>query len=387
MNKKFVTIFSVYKDFHFYKDPGQIPYWFASLYGFDSTIVCYNNDTYKITGKYLNMHFFKKRKKHFNFLFNDMAFLIKNAKKIAVLNLIQFDLKNLINAAVYKKLNKGGFCYLRLDFSKVGKSGLAPDEIHWFRNSKKIKYRLINFLKLKLVRYVDTWSLQDNESREYYLGKYDFFKEKLTLSYNGFTTEFYKNIQLKDFKDKKDIILTVGLIGSSAKATEILLQAMTKIKNLGNWELHLAGEIENDFKDYITEFFITYPDIKTKLVFHNYLEKDKLYDLYNQAKIFCLPSRYEGMPLVIPEAMYFKNALLITNLGCSQFVTDNEKAGFIVEKNNSSRLAEYLEKLMNEPDLLKQMGNHAHLVAANHLKWEIIVEKLYNDFITHGFKY
>ncbi len=38
--RSFCTIFPNFKDFHFYKDPGQIPYRFSKL-GYNTSLVCY----------------------------------------------------------------------------------------------------------------------------------------------------------------------------------------------------------------------------------------------------------------------------------------------------------------------------------------------------------
>ena len=54
-NGTFCTIFPGYKDFHFYKDPGQIPYRFSKL-GYTSTLVCYGRGhDFPETEKYLKI--------------------------------------------------------------------------------------------------------------------------------------------------------------------------------------------------------------------------------------------------------------------------------------------------------------------------------------------
>jgi glycosyltransferase involved in cell wall biosynthesis len=75
------------------------------------------------------------------------------------------------------------------------------------------------------------------------------------------------------------------------------------------------------------------------------------------AHIACQPSTYrEGLPKSALEAMAAGKPLVATDIpGCREAVVDGE-TGFLVPPRNPAKLAEALQKLINEPDLRQQFG-------------------------------
>jgi glycosyltransferase involved in cell wall biosynthesis len=261
--------------------------------------------------------------------------------------------------------------YLNLE-KKCSQNSLIP----FFSVKQKIK----NFLSTSVFfDYVDLWSIEDDESRAYYSKQYKFFRNKLITVYNGHTVDLEMPRHIKSLNEKDDIILTVGRLGTYQKATEILLEAYSVVAANSDFNLHLAGQIENKFQQEVYEYFNKYPNLQDRVVFHGPLEKDPLFELYNRSKIFCLPSRYETFALVFGEAMFFKNAIVTThNVSPSCIVKD--QMGLLVEKDDPIGLANAILDLIRHPEKLEQYSESAHLFAVNELNWDKIVVKL-NDEI------
>ena len=78
--------------------------------------------------------------------------------------------------------------------------------------------------------------------------------------------------------------------------------------------------------------------------------------ILQSADIFVLPSRYEGMPLAILEAMAAGLPIIATDTGDNSFLIADGLTGFVVPPNNAVILAKKLQILLNDPLLRKSMG-------------------------------
>ncbi len=307
-----------------------------------------------------------------------ILFLIFHARKIDVLNLFHLNWNSLLFAFCYKMINPNGVTYLKLDnccFS--GKYDWEQIFYSDIQTSKPFKTKLKNFLiKEYLIKKIDLWSIEDPGSKLYYEKKYSFFENKLTTVYNGHTVDLFNMPKVKPFSKKKNILLSVGRFGSYQKATEILFESFKQIANKYNWQLHLAGTLTTDFKNFTELFFRENPQLKNRIIFHGQLKKKDLFNLYNDSKIFCLPSRYEGFANVFSEAMYFRNAIITTPYTSIKEILLKKHFGLLVEKDDYKSLAIAMSKLINNNELSEEYGNNAYRFAIKYLNWDRIVNKL-----------
>lgn len=387
--KKFVTIFLNYKNLHFYKDPGQVPFRFKK-FGYKSYIVCYKNESdYSDTTKFLPLKIIHKI--HFlgKYDLGIIFFILLNSLKIDILNLFHLNYHSLLIAFIYKMINPAGFVYLKMDnchysgtypWEKIFNYGNKLMQIHYECMTKREK-RQNKLIKNLFIQKIDMFSVEDKGSKEYFEKNYSFLKGKLITVYNGHTIDLNDNIKLKSFSQKRNIILTVGRLGTHQKATEILLEAFNLISKNCDWRLYLAGSIEPEFNKYISNYFEKNNELTVRVVFKGSLCRDELYMLYNQAKIFCLPSRDETFANVFSEAMYFKNAIITTPYVSPRDLINDYKMGLVVEKDDPKALAKALLKLISNEKLIKSFGENAHLFAKKELNWDGIITKLNNEIV------
>ncbi|NLT07660.1 MAG: glycosyltransferase family 4 protein [Solirubrobacterales bacterium] len=80
--------------------------------------------------------------------------------------------------------------------------------------------------------------------------------------------------------------------------------------------------------------------------------------------VFALPSRWEGMPLVILEAMHAGVPVVATDVGSvAEAVADGE-TGYVVAPGDGDALAERLGRLVADGELRRRLGERARAVAA-----------------------
>jgi glycosyltransferase involved in cell wall biosynthesis len=194
--------------------------------------------------------------------------------------------------------------------------------------------------------------------------------------YNGHTSDLPGSIGTCNIADKEDIITTAGRLGTFQKGTDVMLDAFKKAAAQSKYDLHLAGPVEPSFQSYIEKFRQANPSLNSRVFFHGPLGREELQRLYCRSKLFCMPSRYEGMAIVFPEAMYYMNAVITTGNVSLKPLIDKFGFGLVVEKDNPEDLADALLKLIIEKEEREQMARRAHEISSTILNWNNIIKTL-----------
>ena len=166
---------------------------------------------------------------------------------------------------------------------------------------------------------------------------------------NGFDEELLKSFSLeeKEFKNKENIFITVGRLGTPQKNTEMILEALNKVK-MKDWKFYLIGPIEEPLKKNIDEFYRLNPEKRESVIFLGPIyNKKALWEYYNRAKVFVFTSRWESYGLVLNEANRFRNYILSTPVGAYYDITDNEKYGRSLKQEDSNYLAQQMQQIIN----------------------------------------
>lgn len=180
--------------------------------------------------------------------------------------------------------------------------------------------------------------------------------------------------------DEKDHhkLICVGNI-SGTKQQLMLAEAFAKlVADFPNWTLEFWGADRSPYAIHMRKWVE-----KNHLsdVIHMNGKTDHVEDVYAEADIFCLPSRGEGFPLALSEAM----AAGLPAVGFSDCtgvgdLIENGKSGLLVTRS-VDELAGALKELMNHPALRKTMGNAGRQAmkqyAPEHIwnQWERVLEK------------
>ncbi|MFO7152854.1 MAG: glycosyltransferase [Bacillota bacterium] len=82
-------------------------------------------------------------------------------------------------------------------------------------------------------------------------------------------------------------------------------------------------------------------------------------ELLAQADVLLLPSDWEGLPLVVLEAMAAGRPVVATRVGGVPELVEEEKTGFLVPPRDPDALAGAILRLARDPELRKRMGEVA----------------------------
>lgn len=365
MKKTFVHICEEFEYTWLGKDNGMIPIYVHEILGYDSKIVTCNLKKdlpekirgveiikiprwIKKIGNFAPIVIFIKRIPLY-------YWLIKNAKSIDVLMLFHITKCSYWNTYFYKKFNPRGKVYVKADFNlevyqkELERTVMTPKSLkEFFRKRREIKeYNK----RRKLVRMVDNISYETKKNYDIMKDNYAGIStvEKTFYLPNGYDDMYIKqHFKINSFKEKENIFLTVGRLGTYEKNTELILNTLEKV-DLKNWKFYFIGSVEQEFQEKINVFFEKNPSKKKNIIFTGIIKnKKELYDYYNRAKIFILSSRYESFGIVLSEALAFNNYILSTDTGAIRDILDGTN-GEIINENNLSIL---MQEIINGKNIV-----------------------------------
>jgi glycosyltransferase involved in cell wall biosynthesis len=364
---RFCVLFPRSQNVHLIKDVGMIAYKLFDLYKVDATLATYNNDDYiylkdEVKGlkiSYIQRVFNKE-------ILDCILFIMRNSKKIDVLQLFHITLSSVLYTSVYKLFNRKGKIFLKLDCTE--------EIIDRINGLGKLSKGFLNFF-LNRIDVVGVEQKNILNSLKQLLGKNS---RKLEYVPNGIDFRRKPESNNINVQQKKNIVLNVGRIGNFEKATEVLLEAFANINGVSEngWKLVLVGPIEEGFGEYIDEFFDKHPDLKGCIEFKGAIyNRNELYKEYAVAKIFCLSSIYESFGISLIEAAAFGDVIISTDVGIASELV-NKGQGAVVKVGDTLALKEALEEYMKKEDITSISKEMIKLCYENY-NWDRIIQRLY----------
>ncbi|HUA35503.1 MAG TPA: glycosyltransferase family 4 protein [Candidatus Binataceae bacterium] len=111
--------------------------------------------------------------------------------------------------------------------------------------------------------------------------------------------------------------------------------------------------------------------VADRVKFLGIVPRAELWSLYKGATIYAMPSRMpEGLGLVFLEAMAAGIPVIGTRSGGTPEIVEHELTGLLIGENNSpAELAAAMIRLLRDPEMRRQMGQHARERVASRYSW------------------
>lgn len=157
----------------------------------------------------------------------------------------------------------------------------------------------------------------------------------------------------KFVKKKKYCILCIGSLAQMYKSPDVVLQSIKELKEM-EVNCHLnwlgSGRYIEDMKRLALKLVIN-----DRVNFTGYIsERKKMLSYYDEADIFVLVSRTEGLPRVIIEAMARGLPVIGTRVGGIPELVEDD---MLIERNDSRGLTRKILYLINNVDVAQSIGN------------------------------
>lgn len=179
-----------------------------------------------------------------------------------------------------------------------------------------------------------------------------------------------RNVSLYPEIERQKVVLAVGRLNDHLKGFDLLFESFSLIKNK-EWELHLAGGDEEG---------INLKILANNLgISHRIKFLGKIKDLdpyYAKAGLFVIPSRSEGFPNALAEAMAAGCCCVAFDfIAGPRDIIINGKNGSIVPNGDTHALANELDNLILDSHKRQYLGENA-LIIRQKLELSRIVEKI-----------
>lgn len=153
-------------------------------------------------------------------------------------------------------------------------------------------------------------------------------------------------------------ILNVARFNKKQKRQMLLVQAFALLaEEFPGWQVKIWGGGEESYKHEI-ERFIQSHHLENRILIMGRTKKIK--EEYLRADIFCFPSRFEGFPNALGEAMTAGLPSVVCSdcPACVDLITKGIEG--VVSAPSADAIAEKLKILMKNTEIRMQMGQNAH---------------------------
>ncbi|MFT5129761.1 MAG: glycogen(starch) synthase [Rhodothermales bacterium] len=183
---------------------------------------------------------------------------------------------------------------------------------------------------------------------------------------NGVDTSFFAP-SVKPLRTPQ--MLYVGRL-SQEKGVDCLLQAVAKLE--GDWQLGIVGDgPERPALEAMAD---------DRVRFLGWQDKAKLRQRYQEASIFVLPSRYEGMANVVLEAMASGLPVVATTVGGNAELIVPGETGWLVPPDDPDAMAHALRPLLRDSELRIRCGRAGRARVEQQFGWRAVA-KAYVDLM------
>jgi len=155
------------------------------------------------------------------------------------------------------------------------------------------------------------------------------------------------------------------------KGLDILVQALGGLTSFP-WELKLVGDGPHRP---VLESMANDLGITDRIEFVGWLDREAVYNQYREANLFVFPSRHEGMPNAVLEAMACGLPVIATDIAGNAELVHPETTGLLVPPEDHLTLRNALNALFLEPERRLAMGSAARKLVEERYTWDQVASK------------
>lgn len=255
-------------------------------------------------------------------------------------------------------------------------TGLGYLETEGGGGLKKLIRKGILTLYRFAMRNVNGVIFQNTDDRDYFISNKLIRHTTPTKVVNGSGVNMSLFEQAAPVKKPVTFMLIARLI--HAKGVGLYLEAAKQIKaKHPAVEFHLVGQLDAENPDSIRQDELHSAIDSGIITFHGF--QNDVRSLLGKSSVFVLPSYYrEGVPRTILEAMAMGKPVITTdNTGCRETV-EQEVNGFLIEKKKLEPLIDAMNRFIDNPELIEQMGNASLKIARDKFDVERVNQEMLN---------
>lgn len=160
-------------------------------------------------------------------------------------------------------------------------------------------------------------------------------------------------------------LLSVGRLVHQ-KGFDLAMRALAELKDV-QWQWMIVGDgpLMHTLKSIADRL-----GILDCITFTGWQPRDQLMEHYKQANLFVFPSRHEGMPNAVLEAMATGLPIVASRIAGNEELVVDGVTGILVPSENVTSLREALKRLINDPLLRERMGKASSQRVEEFYTWD-----------------
>jgi glycosyltransferase involved in cell wall biosynthesis len=166
------------------------------------------------------------------------------------------------------------------------------------------------------------------------------------------------------------VILSVGRLVRQ-KGLDLAIRALASLQDI-NWRYEIAGD--GPLRPNL-ELLANQLGIQGRVLFLGWQPSDKLPTLYQRANLFLFPSRHEGMPNAVLEAMASGLPVIATRIAGNEELVVSGETGSLVPAEDVDALRAALAAMLQGEDARREMGAASRRRVETHFAWEKVTEQ------------
>ncbi|HUP32896.1 MAG TPA: glycosyltransferase family 4 protein [Gaiellaceae bacterium] len=180
--------------------------------------------------------------------------------------------------------------------------------------------------------------------------------------------------------DGVPLLLHVGRL-DSGKGQRELIEALARLERgdavavLAGKEIEAGGAYERELEQRAAEL-----GVRERVVFAGY--RDDVPALLAAADVFVLPSRVEGLPLTVLEAMAAARPVVATRVGGTPEAVVDGETGLLVPPGDVGALVRALDGLLSEPERARRLGQSGRSRVEERFSAEAMSERVLATYAT-----
>lgn len=198
--------------------------------------------------------------------------------------------------------------------------------------------------------------LQTTQAKEFFPKS---LQKKSIILQNSINRDFIEYLDSHAYDEENGDnhrVITVGRIDDN-KNQKMLAKAFINVAEANSdWTLHFYGDGEGADK---VKSIANDSKVSDRIFFHGVV--DDVPEQMSKADIFVLPSKVEGMPNALIEAMAMGKACISTDCPCGgpADIMENNVSGILIPVDDIKALEDSLSRLMADEKLRKELGHEA----------------------------
>lgn len=189
----------------------------------------------------------------------------------------------------------------------------------------------------------------------------------------SFFTSSFSNSEIEEYKKTFNTPFKFLFVGALIPGKRPLLavkivQALRRKGHELSLDIYGDGELFNEIKDYITK-----NELENEVTLHGNQKSEIVIEAYRKAHFSLLPSKSEGWPKALAEAMFFGCVPIGTAVSCVPWMLDNGNRGIIIKPELNSA-TEKIASFLKAPSALKRKSE-----LAQDWSQQYTLEKFYSE--------